>query len=136
MKFLLDTNILSEPMKTAPSARAMRKLRAHQAEIATAAPVWHEMLFGCRRLPSSRKRDAIEQYLRSVVWASVPILSYGVVAAEWHASERARLTTMGKTPAFVDGQIAAIAKTNDLILVTDNVTDFALFQELQVENWL
>lgn len=123
-------------MKTAPSARAMRKLRAHQAEIATAAPVWHEMLFGCRRLPSSRKRDAIEQYLRSVVWASVPILSYGVVAAEWHASERARLTTMGKTPAFVDGQIAAIAKTNDLILVTDNVTDFALFQELQVENWL
>jgi len=136
VKFLLDTNILSEPMKTAPSARAMRKLRAHQAEIATAAPVWHEMLFGCRRLPSSRKRDAIEQYLRSVVWASVPILSYGVVAAEWHASERARLTTMGKTPAFVDGQIAAIAKTNDLILVTDNVTDFALFQELQVENWL
>lgn len=136
MKFLLDTNILSEPLKTVPSAKALRKLRNHQAEIATAALVWHEMLFGCRRLPPSRKRDAIEQYLRSVVWPAVPILPYGILAAEWHASERARLATMGKTPKFVDGQIAAIAKTNDLILVTDNITDFELFQELRVENWL
>ena len=123
-------------MKSVPSDKTLRKLRTHQAEIATAAPVWHEMLFGCRRMPPSRKRDAIEQYLRSVVWPAVPILSYDIVAAEWHASERARLASMGKTPAFVDGQIAAIAKTNDLILVTDNITDFALFQELRVENWL
>ena len=136
MKFLLDTNILSEPLKAFPSAKALRKLRAHQGEIATAAPVWHELLFGCRRLPSSRKRDAIEEYLDTVLWPTVPILAYDSVAAAWHASERARLTSMGKTPRFVDGQIAAIAKTNDLILVTCNTSDFVVFKEVLVENWL
>nr|WP_199315099.1 hypothetical protein [Planktothrix sp. FACHB-1355] len=42
---------------------------------------------------------------------------------------------LGKTPPFVDGQIAAIAKVNNLILVTNNVSDYADFLELQVENW-
>ncbi|MDJ0634050.1 MAG: hypothetical protein QNJ34_12745 [Xenococcaceae cyanobacterium MO_188.B29] len=42
---------------------------------------------------------------------------------------------MGKTPAFVDGQIAAIAYTNQLILVANNVSDFQDFQGLQIENW-
>ena len=42
---------------------------------------------------------------------------------------------MGKTPAFVDGQIGAIAYTNQLILVTNNVSDFQDFQGLQIENW-
>ncbi len=42
---------------------------------------------------------------------------------------------MGKTPAFVDGQIAAIAYSNRLILVTNNVADFNDFQHLKIENW-
>ncbi|MCI0415723.1 type II toxin-antitoxin system VapC family toxin [bacterium] len=136
MKFLLDTNILSEPLKAIPNPKTLKKLHAHQGEIATATPVWHEMLFGCWRLPSSVKRRNIEDYLSNVVWPSVPILSYDTTAAEWHASERARLTLIGKAPRFVDGQIAAIARTNDLILVTGNIKDFALFAELHVENWL
>jgi tRNA(fMet)-specific endonuclease VapC len=135
MKFLLDTNILSEPLKAVPNSKTLRKLQIHQNQIATAAPVWHEMLFGCNRLPSSRKRDAIERYLRTVVWPSVPILPYEIGAAEWHASERARLARSGKYPAFVDGQIAAIATINDLILVTNNVADFVLFEDLTIENW-
>jgi tRNA(fMet)-specific endonuclease VapC len=35
----------------------------------------------------------------------------------------------------VDGQIAAIAKINDLVLVTRNVEDFKLFSGLKSENW-
>jgi tRNA(fMet)-specific endonuclease VapC len=136
MKFLLDTNILSEPLKKIPSPKALKKLRTHQDEIATAAPAWHELLFGCLRMPSSTKRQAIEEYLRAVVWPTVPILAYDSSAAEWHASERARLISSGKTPGFVDGQIAAIAITNDLILVTSNTDDFVVFKDLRVENWL
>ncbi|MFB2894307.1 hypothetical protein ACE1CI_15460 [Aerosakkonemataceae cyanobacterium BLCC-F50] len=56
-------------------------------------------------------------------------------AAKWHAEQRAHLVTIGKTPSFADGQIAAIAKVNNLILVTNNVSDYADFLELQVENW-
>ncbi len=43
--------------------------------------------------------------------------------------------SIGKAPACADGQIAAIAYTNNLILVTNNVADFINFQNLTVENW-
>jgi len=66
---------------------------------------------------------------------SLPILAYDAAAAAWHASERARLQAAGKTSPFVDGQIAAIAKVNDLTLVTSNHQDFAHFEELRLEDW-
>jgi tRNA(fMet)-specific endonuclease VapC len=65
----------------------------------------------------------------------MPILAYDAAAAEWHARERARLAAMGNPRPFVDGQIAAIARVGELVLVTANVADFALFTELTVEDW-
>jgi hypothetical protein len=61
------------------------------------------------------------------VLASFPILDYNRDAAEWHARERARLEVSGKTPPFVDAQIAAIACVNNLVLVTANQPDFPRF---------
>jgi tRNA(fMet)-specific endonuclease VapC len=62
-------------------------------------------------------------------------LPYNQAAAEWHAAERARLSNIGQPPPFADGQIAAIAKVNDLIVVTANDSDFKRFAEISVENW-
>ena len=59
MKYLLDTNVLSEAVKTTPDKSVMKMLERYQQEIATAAPVWHELQFGCQRLPMSRKREVI-----------------------------------------------------------------------------
>jgi tRNA(fMet)-specific endonuclease VapC len=42
---------------------------------------------------------------------------------------------MGATPPFADGQIAAVAATNGLILVTLNTGDYAAFQGLRLEDW-
>jgi tRNA(fMet)-specific endonuclease VapC len=97
--------------------------------------VWHELWFGCQRLPVSAKRAAIERYLNEVVAVSMPIFSYDQAAAEWHAAERARLTALGKTPPFADGQIMAIAHANSLILVTQNPSDYAAFGKVKVEDW-
>jgi tRNA(fMet)-specific endonuclease VapC len=135
MKFLLDTNILSEPLAAQPNAGVLERLKRFQGELATAAPVWHELRFGCQRLPQSKKRIAIERYLDEVVKASVPILPYDIEAAEWHGEERARLEAVGRPPAFVDGQIAAIAKIHGLKLVTRNVGDFERFRGVKTENW-
>ena len=134
-QYLLDTNVLSEPVKTKPDMNVMNMLERSQGRIVTAAPVWHELRYGCLRLPLSRKRDLIQAYLEDVVWPNVAILSYDERAAQWHAEERARLTVLGKTPSFVDCQIAAVSKVNDLVLVTRNMADFTIFEGLQVENW-
>lgn len=135
MKFLLDTNVLSEAVKTAPNQHVLDMLEKHQDEIATAAPVWHELQYGCMRLAASRKRELIETYLEDVVWHNLDILPYDDRAATWHASERARLTAKGQIPSFVDGQIAAIAKVNGLAVVTRNTSDFRPFSDLKVQNW-
>lgn len=135
LRYLLDTNVLSEPLLPAPNRGVLERLRNHQDEVAIASVVWHELLFGCYRLPHSARRAAIEEYLNEVVAPSIPVLPYDLQAAGWHAAERARLTGMGRTPPFADGQIAATARANNLILVTANLTDYATFQDLQVVDW-
>ena len=135
MKYLLDTNVLSEAVKTLPNKSVMEMLERHQSEIVTAAPVWHELQFGCQGLPRSRKRELIALFLSDIVKRTMLILSYDDRAAEWHAKERARLSAKGTTPSFVDGQIAAIASVNSLVLVTRNINDFKPFLKLKLENW-
>ena len=135
LKYLLDTNIVSEPLRPKPSARVLRMLRRHETEVAISSVVWHELRFGVERLPESRRREVIERYLETVVLASIPILDYDRAAAEWHARERARLAVRGETPPFADGQIAAIAHTRDLTLITLNDADFRRFQNLRVSRW-
>ena len=135
MKYLLDANVVSEPLRPRPSVSIMRRLRKHDAEIAIPAPVWHELRLGCARLPKSRRRDAIERYIEAVVRTSFPVIGYDRKAAEWHALERARLSADCRTPPFVDGQIAAIAHVNGLTVITSNTSDFRVFQGLRVLSW-
>jgi tRNA(fMet)-specific endonuclease VapC len=134
-RFLLDTSTVSSPISKSPSAEIVKRLSAVGHECAIAAPVWHELSYGCARIPAGKRRDAIAQYLEDVVLASFPVLPYDEGAARWQAHERARLDALGKPAPFVDGQIAAIAFTNGLILVTSNVKDFARYRGLTVENW-
>lgn len=126
---------MSAPVSKQPDAAIVRRLDEHGAECAIAAPVWHELTYGCRRLPKGRRRAALESYLHDVVGASFPVLPYDEAAARWHGEERARLEALGRTAPFVDGQIAAIAHVHGLVLVTTNTKDFARFKELTVANW-
>ena len=135
MEYLLDTNVVSEPLRPQPAAGIMRGLRAHEDASALPAPVWHELRFGCARLPRSRCRDVLERYLEEVVLASFPVLAYDQEAADWHALERARLNGTGRMPPFVDGQIAAIAYVNGLTLITSNTSHFLGFKRLRVQSW-
>ncbi len=135
MNFLADTNVLSEPLRPAPNPGVMAGLQRHRDGIAIAAPAWNELLFGSFLLPPSRRRRELDAYLRQVLHPCFPILPYDEIAAEWHARERARLGRAGKTPPFVDGQIAAIARVNGLVLVTANVQDYQAFSGLRVEDW-
>ena len=133
--FLLDTNVLSETLRPQPDPGVMHGLERHRRELSTAAPVIHEILFGALRFPPGARREAVLQEIEHVFLKTLYVLPYDRLAAEWHARQRARLTDEGLTPPFVDGQIAAIAAINGLTLVTHNVTDFAAFEGLTVEDW-
>jgi tRNA(fMet)-specific endonuclease VapC len=135
MKYLLDATTVSEPLKAKPRRGILRKLSSHEGEIAISSITWHELRTGCARLPVSRKRDVVESYLTDVLSASFPILEYDVAAAEWHATESARLAAAGRKPSFSAGQIAAIAYVNDLVLVTADRSAFRGFKGIKVQSW-
>lgn len=135
VRYLLDTNVLSEPTRAVPDGGVLSRLRKSSGRIATCAITWHELHHGLALMAPSRKRDAIAAYLESLRQADLPILPYSTEAAEWHAQERARLASKGLTPPFVDGQIAAIAHAHGLTLVTRNGADFKHYAGLKMQNW-
>jgi tRNA(fMet)-specific endonuclease VapC len=135
VKFLLDTSIVSEPVTKRPNPRVLERLREHGDECAIAAAVWHELRFGVLRLPQSRRRETLEQYLEEVVRVAYLILPYDESAAEWHARERARLERAGRPPPWVDGEIAATAAVAGAMLVTTNPRDFRRFRGVTVRDW-
>jgi len=126
---------VSSPVSREPNLEIVKQLEKHGHESAIGAPVWHELTYGCHRLPRGKRRTALETYLADVVQPSFAVLPYDEAAAAWHGRERARLENLGRPAPYVDGQIAAIAHTRGLVLVTVNARDFARFKDLQVENW-
>jgi tRNA(fMet)-specific endonuclease VapC len=135
MRYLLDTNIISEPFKLDPNAQVVAKLQEYGGDLAIASVTWHELKYGYYRMPTSRRQQQLETYLNLTVRPNLPIINYDEQAAEWFAKERARLMSLGKTPSLPDGQIAAIARVNGLILVTRNISDYKEFIDLYIENW-
>lgn len=135
MRFLLDTNIVSELAKPQPNSLVTTRYAQNIGEIALTCVSWHELLYGFHRLPKSRRKEELGFFLRQIIRPNILMLDYSEVAAEWFASERARLAGLGRSPSYADGQIAAIAAVNNLVLVTRNVSDYADFAGLSVENW-
>jgi tRNA(fMet)-specific endonuclease VapC len=135
MRFLLDTNILSEPVVAKPNPFVLEKIRVHSTSLAIASVTWHEALYGLLLLPPGGRREQIADYLFRRVRPSLPIIAFDEQAARWQAEERARLRKSGRTPSYADSQIAAIAAVNELVLVTRNIEAFADFHGLRTANW-
>jgi tRNA(fMet)-specific endonuclease VapC len=135
LRWLLDTNVLSVPVAPHPDPGVVARIAERRDAIAVPSVAWHELWYGTARLPRGRRRDALEDYLQRGVRGVFPVLPYDEAAAVWHATERARLESLGAPRPFADGQIAAIAATHDLILVTANVRDFVGWSGLVVEDW-
>lgn len=71
LRYLLDTNVLSEPMRPAPDPKVMARIEAGGDTIVTASPVWHEIEFGRLRLPTGRRRRAIEAIIDALSIAAI-----------------------------------------------------------------
>lgn len=135
MRYLLDTNILSEPTKPQPNPHVLARLQQYSGQYCTAVTVWHELHYGLARMADSKRKDSLLSYLKLLERSGLIVLPYEKIAAEWLAQERGRLSKQGVTLPMMDGEIAAIAQTNRLTLVTRNVNDFANYDGMVVENW-
>jgi tRNA(fMet)-specific endonuclease VapC len=86
-RYILDTNVLSEPLKREPHSRIIAHLKRYSEALTTAAPVWHELTLGVSRMPASKRREQFQEYLDTAILGALPILPYDIHPCRQH-SER------------------------------------------------
>ena len=123
MKFLVDSNVLSEPTKPAPETRVVEWLRTHEHELAVSTIILGELEYGILLLPASRRRTRLEQWFAAGV-QRMRVLDFDTaVAAQW-ARLLAKLKKRGQAMPIKDSLIAATAIAHGLTVATRNATDF------------
>ncbi len=130
MKYLLDTNVISEPSKPGPEERCLAWLAAHQHECALSTITLAELGYGVERLPEGKRKRTLAKkldFLRQDYGQS--ILGFNEqAAAEWGRYVARLELTLGagilEQLDYPDTQIAAIAANLGLTIVTNNQKDF------------
>ncbi len=123
MKYLADTNVLSEPTKPRPSIAVVEWLRRHESELVVSPIVLGELQYGILLLPAGRKRTRLLKWFAEGI-QRFPTLDFDVATADAWARLLARLKLKGHAMPIKDSLIAAVAKKHNLVVVTRNVTDF------------
>jgi predicted nucleic acid-binding protein len=133
--YLLDTDILSNLMKRAPSTILIAKLASVPVEQQfTSSITLGELVYGAWR--AAGRTEFFLQQLQNLVSTHLPILPFDAFAANRYGDIRAQLEAQGVPLDDADLRIAAIALARGLTVVTGNVRHFRRVPGLPVENWL
>jgi predicted nucleic acid-binding protein len=124
---ILDTNVVSEPLKPLPHPGVIDWLNAQAPSSLFITSInLAELLAGVETLPPGKRRDALALALTSQVTALFEnrVLHFDTRAAQSFAACLAGAQAQGNTIGFADCAIAAIAKNKGFIVATRNVRDF------------
>jgi len=131
--YLLDTNILSELLRSSPAPVLIGRLASvPNRDLYTSSINRGELLYG---LLHAKKGISFFTRMERLL-GHVPVLSFDLRCANVYAELRADLEARGTRLDDPDLMIASVALANELILVTDNERHFRRIPGLEVENWL
>lgn len=124
---LLDTNVVSAVMAPAPTTAVIEWLnRQETVTLYLSTITIAEIGYGLWNLPEGKRRRSLEERFKKFVAEGFEqrILDFNKPAAHLYAEVMGRRKAMGRPLAVLDGQIASIARANDLAIATRNVRDF------------
>ena len=131
MRFLLDTNIVSDLVRH-PQGRVAQRIReVGEAQVCTSIIVAAELRYGATKKGSPRLTNQLEAVL-----AALDVLPFETPADNTYGELRVRLERMGQPIGGHDLLIAAQAVALGCAIVTNNEREFARIEELPRENWL
>lgn len=131
LKYLLDTSIVIYVLKRRP-IEVLDVFNANASRMAISAITLAELLHGVEKSSQpTQNLAAVEDFC-----SRLDILPYTVKAAQHYGSIRAELERSGQSIGVNDLHIAAHARGEGLILVTNNMREFLRVPALQVENWI
>lgn len=138
MNFLLDTNVVSEWTKARPDSGVVDWLaQIDEDAVFLSVVTFAELRHGIERLPASKRRKQLDEWLRSDLplrfeQRILPV--DGAVADEWGRLV-ARHDALGRPIHAMDALIAATAQVHALTLVTRNTSDFEASVKSVVNPW-
>ena len=131
MRYLLDTNIVSDVVRHPQGKVAQRIRKVGEARVCTSIIVAAELRYGAAKKGSTRLSTQL-----GAVLTALDVLPFEAPADAVYASLRARLESAGTPIGANDLLIAAHALALGCTIVTDNEREFARVRDLPYENWL
>jgi len=138
MNFLLDTNVISEPMKARPNAGVLAWLaQINEDSVFLSVVTITELRYGIERLASGRRRDRLDGWLRKDLIARFGgrIFSIDFEIADACGRLVARSESLGRPIEPRNAFIAATAEVHGLTLVTRNASHFETTVKAIVTPW-
>ncbi len=131
MRYLLDTNVVSDLVRN-PQGRVAERIReVGEAQVCTSIIVAAELRYGATKKGSPRLATQLEAVL-----GALDVLPFETPADAAYGLIRARLEQVGNPIGGNDLLIAAQAIALGYTVVTDNDGEFARIDGLPRENWL
>lgn len=131
MKYMLDTNICIYAIKDKPESVIRKVLAQNPEDLCISVITYAELMHGVEKSQAVEKnRIAMSLFL-----SAITVLDFNSRAAEVYGEIRAELEKKGTPIGPMDLLIAGHAKSQNLVLVTNNTREFARVTGLQIEDW-
>ena len=135
---LLDTNVVSEPVRPAPDARVVEWIDAQPLEtLFLSAITVAELRAGVALLPAGRRRTGLQESLETQVLPLFAgrVLPFDLSCTQAYAELMAKARALGLAIASADGYIAAIAAANGLAVATRDTGPFEAAGAVVINPW-
>lgn len=135
---LLDTNVVSEPLRRHPDNRVLAWLDAQAIESLYLSTVsLAELLLGVESLPVGRRRTALVAALEQQIadLFGDRIISFDIAAAEAYAKIVVRARGQGHAISIADGQIAAVAAARKFSVASRDEAPFRVAGLVVINPW-
>ncbi len=131
LRYLLDTNIVIYVLKRRP-VEVLATFNDNASRMAISSITLAELLHGAEKSSRVSENLAVVEDFCS----RLDVLPYGPKAAQHYGAIRAALEKRGQPIGVNDMHIAAHARSEGLVLVTNNMGEFLRVPGLEVENWV
>lgn len=135
---LLDTNVVSEPLRRSPEARVAAWIDAQPLEtLYLPAVAVAELRFGVMSLPAGRRRNLLDEEIerRILPLFAGRILPFDLAASQAYAGLMAAARGKGLAVAASEGYIAATAAANGMAVATRDTTPFEAAGLRVIDPW-
>lgn len=125
MRYVLDTNIISEFLKPDPNQNAIWWAQDYNADLLLNVVSIQELYFGIFTMPDGKRKARLKESIDAIVQECTDrILPFDAFAGYLCAEMHALANAAGRPGTIEDLMIAAICKRNEVVLATHNVKDF------------